>query len=132
VSAVGSTGTDGGRNSADVSAAAMAEVSLSASAKAEALTPATVRSGDSTAGVSTGASGGSSATLAFGFLVEILGINYRLKLNCSARFQLPDVKGRPALDGLRPEKFKMDFYLPRRSRRSRPQHGKGNLVAMRL
>jgi hypothetical protein len=58
-----------------------------------------VNSGDSTAGVSTGAS---AAGFVLGFLVETLGID-KINLAGSTGFQLPDVTGRHALDALRPE-----------------------------
>jgi hypothetical protein len=62
-----------------------------------------VNSADSTAGVSAGVS---SAGFALGFFVETLGIN-KIKLIGLTGFQLPEVKGRHALDALRPEWFKL-------------------------
>jgi hypothetical protein len=58
-----------------------------------------VNSGDSTAGVSAGAS---AAGFTLGFFVETLGID-RINLAGLTGFQLPDVTGRHALDALRPE-----------------------------
>jgi hypothetical protein len=66
------------------------------------MTPPLFKSGDSAAGVS-------AAGFDLVFLVETLGI---IKLVGLTGFQLPDVKGRHALDARWPEKFKMDLCQP--------------------
>jgi hypothetical protein len=66
------------------------------------MTPPLFKSGDSAAGVS-------AAGFALVFLVETLGI---IKLVGLTGFQLPDMKGRHALDARWPEKLKLDFYQP--------------------
>jgi hypothetical protein len=75
------------------------------------------KSGDSAAGVS-------AAGFALVFFVETLGI---IKLVGLTGFQLPDMKGRHALDARWPEKFKMD-YINRAFEAVRPQYGKGNFA----
>ena len=110
-SAVGSTGVEGGCNSG-AGGGSMTAVSGAGPP---------FNCGDSAIGA--------SSTFTLGFLVETLGIDQIGELTMVSVADGPwrVMKCSQPLDGLRPEKFKMDFSI----RHSRPfglQYGKGNFT----